>query len=55
MISLGEDGHIITYNLNTYQSNKESKVTFRDEILAKEVLLKEQVILFLIMIKKSNI
>ena len=43
---MGEDGKIITYNLNNYEENDESEIIFRDEILVKEVLLKEQVILF---------
>ncbi len=41
---MGEDGNLIIYNLNNHQQNKESKIIFRDEILAKEVFLKEQVI-----------
>ncbi len=40
IISLGDDGNIIRFN---YQLNKESKINFRDEILGKEILLKEQV------------
>jgi hypothetical protein len=44
---MGEDGNLIIYNFNNYQQNKDSKLLFRDEILAKEVLLKEQVISFL--------
>ncbi|CAF1123424.1 unnamed protein product [Adineta steineri] len=41
-ISMGEDGNVIIYNLNDYQQNKESKIIYRDEILAKEILLKQQ-------------
>jgi hypothetical protein len=44
---MGEDGNIIFYNINNSQQNEESKIIFRDEILVKEILLKEQVILFL--------
>jgi len=40
IISLGDDGNIIIFN---YQLNKESKNNFRDEIVGKEILLKEQV------------
>jgi len=50
---MGEDGNVITYNLNNYEQNKESKRIFRDEILVKEIVLKEQVILFLIILKKK--
>ncbi|CAF1143866.1 unnamed protein product [Rotaria sordida] len=42
IISTGDDGHIILYNLNHYQLNKISNITFHDEILAQENLLKEQ-------------
>jgi hypothetical protein len=38
---MGDDGNIIIFN---YQQNKESKMIFHDEILGKEILLKEQVI-----------
>ncbi|CAF1441079.1 unnamed protein product, partial [Adineta steineri] len=41
-LSMGEDGNVIIYNLNDYQQNKESKIIYRDEILAKEILLKQQ-------------
>jgi hypothetical protein len=45
---MGEDGNLIIYNLNTFEQNKDSKIINRDEIFAKEILLKEQVILLLI-------
>ncbi len=38
---MGEDGTIILFD---YQQNKELKMIYRDEILGKEILLKEQVI-----------
>jgi hypothetical protein len=52
---MGEDGNVITYNLNNYEQNKESKRIFRDEILVKDIVLKEQVILLLIILKKANV
>jgi len=45
---MGEDGNLIIYNLNISEQNKDSKIINRDEIFAKEILLKEQVILLLI-------
>ncbi len=40
---MGEDGNVIIYNLNSYEINKESKMIFREEILVKEIVLKQQV------------
>jgi hypothetical protein len=40
---MGEDGNVIIYNFNSYQINKESKISFREEILVKEIVLKQQV------------
>jgi hypothetical protein len=37
---MGEDGNILLFN---YQINKQSKVIFREEIIGKETLLKQQV------------
>ncbi|CAF3818963.1 unnamed protein product [Rotaria magnacalcarata] len=42
IISTGEDGNLILYNLNHSQENDESKIIFRDEVLVKEILLKEK-------------
>ncbi|CAF3386343.1 unnamed protein product [Rotaria socialis] len=42
IISTGEDGNLILYNLNHSQENEESKIIFRDEVLVKEILLKEK-------------
>ncbi len=44
LISIGEDGNIIEYNINNSLNNEELKSTFRDEILVNEILLKQQVI-----------
>ena len=43
IISTGEDGNLILYNLNHSQDNDESKIIFRDEVLVKEIILKEKV------------
>ncbi|CAF5222765.1 unnamed protein product, partial [Rotaria magnacalcarata] len=42
IISTGEDGNLTLYNLNCSQGNNESKIFFRDEVLVKEMLLKEK-------------
>ena len=52
---MGEDGNLILFSLNEYQQNRESKIKFHDEVLAKEVLLKEQVILFLMIRRKKSV
>jgi hypothetical protein len=38
---MGDDGNIILYNINNYQ---QSNIKYHDEILVKQILLKQQVI-----------
>lgn len=40
LISMGEDGTILIFHFNDFEEKKRS---FRDEILLKEIFLKEQV------------